>query len=124
MIAGIVSERELLSKSLHTFLALQEKKKKKKNFLHIKVCLQFLKVGPSLVQLCLCCVICEFASCSLFQYTYHSAGANLRDVSPPPREVLAKPRTGAVSHKTQKHELLLQKHQAPSAVHPVRTHPL
>lgn len=104
--------------------------KKKKKILHIKVHLQFLEAGPSLVQswhLCNCA--CTVTSVSLppapsFTALHHSAGANLRDVSPPPREALGKPRTEAVSHTAQEHELLLQKHQAVSAGHAVLAHPL
>lgn len=63
MIAVPIIERECLSMSLHTTLALQKKKKKHqhkkepnkqpnhKKILHIKVPVQFLKAGPSLVQL-------------------------------------------------------------------------
>lgn len=81
MIAETASERELLSVSLHTSLALQEKKKPdiKKNqpnnqILQMKVHLQFVEAGTGPVQLWQQgdCAMYRSAFCSLFQCTSRS----------------------------------------------------
>ena len=129
MIAGTVSERELLPVSLHVFLAFQEKKTQTKSQQKkpTTVYLQFLEAGLNLVQLwqqgyCVCVVVsASLPPAPSFPALRYSTEANLRTLSAPPWDILAKSRIEAVSHKAQKHELFLLKHQALKQMRPTCT---